>query len=154
MLFRSLVGDEDTVTWREVYLGLADALGVSMDSVACITPPAFRKSFKERVESLVTKPFAQSLLPAFPYQAKRLTKVVLGALKAPPQPNAWTLPEQSAVVVDEEMATLQQCAWKYPNDKAARTLGYQPPVTHAEGLRRTLSWLGFAGYPVRTAVER
>ena len=149
-----LVGDTETVKWREVYAGLADALGVSMDSVARVTPPVFSKSLKERVESFVAKPFAQSLLPVFPYQAKRLTKVVLGALKAPPEPNAWTLPASPSVVVDEEMATLQQCAWKYPNQKAARILGYQPPISYAEGLRRTLSWLAFAGYPVRTAVER
>ena len=144
-----LVGDTETVTWRQVYAGVAGALGVGMDSVQSVTPPVFRKSFKERVESFVTTPFAQSLLPAFPGQAKRLTKVMLGALKAPPQPNAWTLPARASVVVDEEMATLQQCAWKYPNEKIARVLNYKPAVSFAEGMHRTLAWLEFAGYPVR-----
>ena len=149
-----LVGDAETVTWCEVYTRLADALGIAMDTVHRVTPPVFRKSLKERVESLVATPLAQSMLPAFPSQVKRLTKVVLGALKEPPQPSAWTLPNMPAAVVDEEMATLQQCVWKYPNQKAAKLLGFEPSVPFAEGMSRTLAWLEFAGYPVRVAEKR
>ena len=144
-----LIGDSETVTWREIYTRLVDALGIDLDTVHRATPPIFRKSLKERVEGIVATPFAQSLLPAFPGQAKRLTKVVLGAIKPPPQPNAWTLPVPPAAEIDEEMAALQQCVWKYPNQKAAKMLGFLPPVSFDEGMRRTLAWLEFAGYPLR-----
>jgi nucleoside-diphosphate-sugar epimerase len=150
-----LVGDNETVTWREIYARLAAALEVSMDSVSRVTAPVFRKSFKERVDGFVAKPFAQALLPAFPGQAKRLTKVLLGALKPPPQGNAWTLPPGPSPYVDEEMATLQQCAWKFPTQKAAEILGFKPGITFADGMNRTVSWLKFAGYPVSgVSIER
>ena len=144
-----LVGDSETVTWREIYTRLADALGIDVDTVHRVTPPPFSRSFKQRVEGFVATPFAQSLLPAFPGQAKRLTKVVLGALKPAPQPNAWTLPAPPVPEIDEEMAALQQCVWKYPSEKAAKMLGFLPPVSFDEGMCRTLAWLKFAGYPLR-----
>jgi nucleoside-diphosphate-sugar epimerase len=149
-----LVSDAETVTWREVYETLADALGVGMDTVHRVAPPAFRKSFKERVEGLVATPLAQLLLPAFPGQAKRLTKVMLGALKPPQQPNAWALPAEASALVDEEMATLQQCAWKLPNQKAAKILGFEPSVSFVSGMNRTKAWLKFAGYPLLDSWER
>ncbi len=143
-----LVGDADTVAWREIYACLADALGIRLDSVHRVIAPTFRKSFKERVESFVATPLAQSILPAIPGEAKRLTKVVLGALKRPMPPNAWTLPEPPAAQIDEEMTALQQCVWKYPNEKAVKLMGFQPPVSFQEGMRRTIAWMEFAGYPL------
>ncbi len=144
-----LVGDAETVTWRDIHARLAEALGIGMDTVHRVMAPTFQKSFKQREENFVATPFAQSMLPAIPSQAKRLTKEVLGALKPPPQPNAWTLPESPAPEIDEEMTALQQCVWKFSNEKAAKVLGFQPPVSFDEGMRRTLAWMEFAGYPVR-----
>jgi hypothetical protein len=43
--------------------------------------------------------------------------------------------------VTPEIAALQRCRWRLPNDKAVRLLGYDPPVTFAEGCRRSLDWL-------------
>jgi len=143
-----LVGDAGTITWRDVYARIADALDIDFNTINHVEAPIFRRSFKEKVERFVSTPFAQSLLPAIPWHAKRISKVVLGALKEQPRPNAWVLPSQPACIVDEEMAALQQCAWKYPNEKAAAILGYKPSVSSDEGMRRTLGWLGFAGYPL------
>lgn len=142
-----LVGDTETVTWKDLYGALADSIGVSLDSVHRVAAPQFRRSFKERVESAVSTPLAQALLPAFPGEAKRLTKVVLGALKPMPQAGAWSLQPVPGPTVDEEMATLQQCTWKYPNQKAAKILGFDPPISFHEGMKRTLSWMKFVGYP-------
>jgi len=144
-----LLTDAETVTWRTFYTRVADGLGVSIDSVQRVSAPTFQRSFKERIESLVATPLAQRLLPAVPGQAKRLTKVLLAGLKEPPRPNAWTLPTSPAAVVDEEMSTLQQCTWKYSSEKAAKALGYAPPVTFEEGMRRSMAWLGTAGYPLK-----
>ncbi len=144
-----LVGDAETVTWRDIHACLADALGIGMESVHQVTAPIFQKSFKQHVENFVATPFAQSLLPGIPGHVKRLTKVVLGALKPGPQPNAWMLPAPLVAEIDEEMTALQQCVWKYSNEKAAKVLGFQPPVSFDEGMLRTLGWMEFAGYPVR-----
>ncbi|MEA3213378.1 MAG: hypothetical protein QOE70_6435 [Chthoniobacter sp.] len=144
-----LVADAEAITWRAFHAKVADALGVNMDSVHRVAAPAFRRSFKERVEAYVATPFAQRLLPAVPGQAKRLTKVLLAGLKEPPRPNAWTLPNPPSCIVDEEMATLQQCTWKYPGTKAAELLSYAPNVSFDEGMRRSIGWLGVAGYPLK-----
>jgi nucleoside-diphosphate-sugar epimerase len=48
-----------------------------------------------------------------------------------------------------EMTLLHRCAWHLPWTKAAAMLGYEPPVRVAEGMRRSIEWLRFAGYPVR-----
>jgi hypothetical protein len=47
-----------------------------------------------------------------------------------------------------EMSILQQCEYKLPNTKAERLLNYTPPIAFTEGMRRSVSWLAFAGYPV------
>ena len=143
-----LVGDSETIIWKYVYSGFTEALGSRMDSIHHVTPPIFRKSLKDRVDSVVATSVAQRLLRVVPGQAKRLTKVVLSAMEEQVKPDAWALLAPPRAVVDEEMATLQQCKWKYPNQKAIRSLGYRPGVSFAEGFRRTLSWLEFAGYPV------
>jgi nucleoside-diphosphate-sugar epimerase len=38
-----------------------------------------------------------------------------------------------------------------PDAKARALLGYEPSVGFDEGMRRTLGWLRFAGYPVSAA---
>jgi hypothetical protein len=47
------------------------------------------------------------------------------------------------------MTLLQQCQWQLPWSKATAALGYQPVVSSAEGMRRSIAWLGFAGYPIQ-----
>jgi hypothetical protein len=49
------------------------------------------------------------------------------------------------------MALLQRCRYKLPSAKAARVLGYRPSVAFDEACRRSVGWLEFAGYPVRTS---
>jgi nucleoside-diphosphate-sugar epimerase len=81
-----------------------------------------------------------------PDRAKRLAKALAAAWPAPRKPNAWTLRKVSnRPRLTAELALLQQCQWKLPNAKAARILGYTPPVSFREGLRRSLAWLDFAG---------
>ena len=143
-----LVGDAERVTWREFYAAVADALGIGMETVRSIEPPAFPKSLKERVGAITSTPAVQKLLPLFPGQLKRLGKVLVANWRETPIPNAWTLPGEPPCAVTEELSLLQQCAWRLPIAKAQATLRYQPPVTFAEGMRRSLGWLAFAGYPV------
>jgi len=47
------------------------------------------------------------------------------------------------------MTMLQQCRWQLDWSKAATAIGYEPIVSAAEGMRRSIAWLRFAGYPVR-----
>jgi nucleoside-diphosphate-sugar epimerase len=48
-----------------------------------------------------------------------------------------------------ELALLHSNRVRLPTDKAERMLGFNPPVSFAEGCRRSVEWLRIAGYPVR-----
>ncbi len=48
----------------------------------------------------------------------------------------------------EERALLHRCRYKLPSRKAEAMLGYEPEISFAEGCRRSVGWLAFAGYPV------
>jgi nucleoside-diphosphate-sugar epimerase len=45
---------------------------------------------------------------------------------------------------------LQSCRVRLPIAKAERLLGFDPPVSFAEGCRRSVEWLRDAGYGVRS----
>jgi len=60
----------------------------------------------------------------------------------------WTPSERSTPKSSLEMHLLGTCAYKLPDNKARAMLGYAPPVSFDEGMRRTIGWLQFAGYPV------
>jgi len=48
------------------------------------------------------------------------------------------------------MRLLYRCRYKLPIDKAARLLAYEPRIPFELACRRTVAWLAFAGYPVRS----
>jgi nucleoside-diphosphate-sugar epimerase len=80
-----------------------------------------------------------------------LKKVYKGALSltasdGPTTNSALLGPEPLEVA--EDMNLLQQCEYKLPNSKAEKLLEYTPPVSFAEGMRKSVQWLRFAGYPV------
>lgn len=143
-----LVGDAERVTWREFYGAVAESLGIGMESVRSIEPPVFSKPLKERVGAITSLPAVQKILPIFPRQLKRLTKLLVANLREAPAPNAWSLPGGVPCAVTEELTQLQQCEWRLPIEKAQAVLGYRPEVSFQEGMRRSLGWLAFAGFPV------
>jgi 2-alkyl-3-oxoalkanoate reductase len=142
-----LVGDVERVTWREFYTPIAEALGISMSTVRSIEPPFFSKPLKERVGAITSRPALQRVLPLFPGKLKRLAKLAIANWRDTPPPNAWSLPGEIPCAITEELALLGQCQWQLPIGKAQRLLGYQPPVSFSEGMRRSLGWLQFAGHP-------
>ncbi|PTY05446.1 hypothetical protein DB347_13780 [Opitutaceae bacterium EW11] len=140
-----LVGDAETVTWADFYTKSAELLGRAMEQVHRVNElPAFERTFRDKVENTVAQPWVQSLLPAVPFKLKRATKTLLASWNPPPPPEAWSLPGQPAPHITEEMALLQQCRWKFPHERAARTLGYAPPVSFEEAMRRSFAWYRFA----------
>ena len=49
------------------------------------------------------------------------------------------------------MNLLGRCGYKLPHAKAQALLGYEPIIGFDEGMRGTLGWLRFAGFPVSAA---
>jgi hypothetical protein len=82
-----------------------------------------------------------------------LKEAVKGAIKAvtsPPRPSPWALTSKPGLQVTEEFAALHQCSVQLPWKKAELILGYQPTVSFADGMKRSVGWLAFAGYPVQS----
>lgn len=142
-----LVGDAETVTWRELLLPIALHLGHDQTAFHSLRPPAIEPEHESRWAAFTLTPAYARLARFLPERAKRLARAVAaGWRQPPPAPGAWTLRAGPAAPrLTTELALLQQCRWKLPHAKAERLLGYRPPVPFAEGLRRSLAWLDFAG---------
>jgi nucleoside-diphosphate-sugar epimerase len=144
-----LVGDRERVTWRDFYQHLAAGLGLDLSRVQRLAPPPFESGLSDRLNGLrVSKP-VQALLPLVPSSLKRAVKGAIKGVSAPPRPSPWALPVKQGPQVTEEFSALHQCSLQLPSVKAETILGYQPIVSFSEGMRRSLGWLRFAGYPVQ-----
>jgi nucleoside-diphosphate-sugar epimerase len=140
-----LVGDAETVTWRDFLLPLAAHLGLPASAFAELPPSEIIPERAAPLAALTRTRVYQRLGDAVPDRAKRLVKGLAAAWPAPaPARDAWTLPSPPAARLTLEQTLLQRCAWKLPHAKAARLLGYAPPVPFAAGLAASLEWLDFA----------
>lgn len=148
------VSDSEQVTWEEFYRPMLSAFGASFNEAHVIAElPVFnisaRERIKERVLVATQSESVQRIKPFVSPKLKKIYKTVL-SLSLPDQqnkPDDWSPPEDKRPDVTLEMSLLQQCAYKLPNAKAERLLHYYPPVSFDEGMRRSLGWLRFAGYP-------
>ncbi|MBI3881254.1 MAG: NAD-dependent epimerase/dehydratase family protein [Verrucomicrobia bacterium] len=143
-----LVGDRERVTWLDFYRPIADALGVDLAAVPRIATPHFDHSWKKKLGGVRASKSVQAVMPMFPTKLKDAVKGAIKAATAPPWPSQWELPGQPGPVVTEEMCALQSCTVHLPWKKAAERLGYEPRVSFEEGMKRSIGWLKFAGYPV------
>ena len=140
-----LVGDNETVTWRDFYHAIAGGLGLDSSTIRAVDRlPAFKRSTVEKIQRAVASPGIQGLLPLIPGALKRTTKQLIAATQVPPRPNAWSLPHRPAPRITEELALLQQCTWKFPHENAVERIGYQPRVGFQEAIVRSLAWFAFA----------
>ncbi len=141
-----LVGDAETVTWREFLLPIARHLGRDESAFTEIALKTYAPEVESKLTALTLTPAYGQITGLMPDRAKRVVKGVLRGWANPVRgAGAWTLrPAAPAPALTQENALLQQCAWKFPHARAARLLGYVPPVTFAEGMSRSLAWLDFA----------
>lgn len=143
-----LVADAERVTWADLYLPIAQALGVPADRILKPVAPQFRTTWKDLLQAARSSPLVQRALPVFPAPLKRSVKAALAAFEEKALPSAWAALPDATAAPTMEMAMLQQCKYKLPADKAREVLGYEPVVSFDEGCRRSVGWLRFAGYPV------
>jgi len=142
-----LIGDRETVTWRDLYRPIADAVGRDLDEVPSFSPPEVKPGFKHLyIEPVRTSELGRAVIAHVPEGLKSAVKRAVRTIRRRrPRRDRG---EQAASPrgrpdVSPEFAALQRCGWRLPNDKAHRRLGYDPPVSFAEGCRRSLDWLLF-----------
>jgi 2-alkyl-3-oxoalkanoate reductase len=151
-----LVGDEETVTWRDLYRPIATALGFDFDAIPSFSPPDAKPGFRQLyVEPIRTSELGHAIITRLPRGLKSSLKSAVRlagrrAHRPDPQPSPAFAPE--APPISPEIAALHRCKWRLPQTKAACLLGYVAPVPFAEGCRRIIAWLDARAKG--TAVER
>jgi 2-alkyl-3-oxoalkanoate reductase len=147
-----LVGDEDTITWANLYTPIAQALGFDLSQVANLEYVRPRHSWKDLMRRIRTSDAARPLRTAVPMRLRRALRAALIQEAPPPSPWADTARSPARHSIPQatlEMALLYRCAYKLPHTKAKQILGYEPIVPFDEACRRTLGWLEFSGYAVK-----
>jgi 2-alkyl-3-oxoalkanoate reductase len=142
-----LIGDQERITWAEFYQPFAEALGYGLDDVHCVRPFSPSAGWKNRLETIRASLPAHTL-SFLPEKAQRALSAMRKHLRDPHLESPWRVLQAPIPQATLEMSLLHQCSYKLPFDKAKKLLKYEPPVSFAEGCRRTISWLAFAGYPV------
>jgi nucleoside-diphosphate-sugar epimerase len=139
-----LVSDDEAITWQMLYEPVCRALGKRWDAVADLEPRSPRRTSRERLLELKENPAARRVLACAPRplrnSTRRLTTVGERPNSAPLSPPL-------------EASLLQTCDYRFPTTKARRVLGFEPPVPFDEACRRTVEWLGFAGFPVEASTQ-
>jgi 2-alkyl-3-oxoalkanoate reductase len=140
-----LVADDDAVTWQMLYEPVCRSLGRSWDVVADLEPRSPRPTLSERLLTLKEDPAARVALDRVPRALRRPIRGL--AVRPLAQEHSQDVPQRPAL----ETSILQTCDYRFPTTKARRLLGFEPSITFDEACRRTVAWLGFAGYPVAAA---
>jgi nucleoside-diphosphate-sugar epimerase len=142
-----LVADDDAVTWRMLYEPVCRALGRSWDAVADLAPRSPRPTPGERLLALRDDPTARVVLDRVPRALRKpIRRLAVRPLREEPSQD---VPRRPAL----ETSILQTCGYRFPTTKARRLLGFEPPIAFDEACRRTVAWLGFAGYQVAAAAR-
>jgi nucleoside-diphosphate-sugar epimerase len=138
-----LVGDEETVTWRDLYRPIAAALGYDFDAVPSIDFPEVRPGFKQRyIQPICMSEPGQAVLTRVPPGLKATFRRAVRLIRRPRAARGTvSAVSGTAPQISAEMAALHRCRWRLPHDKAIRLLGYAPPVSFAEGCRQSVEWL-------------
>ena len=139
-----LVGDEETVAWRDFYAPICQHLKAAEPaSVPAREMMAIREfSLPEKLRGV---PGMEKVLPLIPASLKSAVKGAWSGWSEE-KPSPWRLRQARPIELSLEMNALQQCQWRLPHKRAAEELGYRAPVSFEEGMRRSLAWLDFAGF--------
>jgi nucleoside-diphosphate-sugar epimerase len=142
-----LVSDDDAVTWRMLYEPVCRALGRPWDAVADLAPRSSLRTPRDRLLELKEDPAARRVIDRVPRAVRNpIRRLAVRPLAEEP---SQSVPGRPAL----ETSILQTCGYRFPTTKARRMLGFEPPVAFDEACRRTVAWLGFAGYPLAAAAR-
>lgn len=150
------VGDRETVTWANLYGPIALSLGYEVEGVPNILPSGSRVSWRKCLEKLHNSTPIQALMPYIPNRFKKAVKAGLKEWFRTPARSPWDVSPSPAptLSISPEAELLYQCEYRLPHTRAEQRLGYSPPVSFPEGVRRSIEWLASVGYPVRTAISK
>lgn len=138
-----LVGDRETVTWRDLYRPIAEALGYDIEAIASVSPPAGKDPLiGTSLRALRSSEPVRQLWASAPEPIRAAVRAARRRVRRHPAVSpAGPVASAAGLHVPDEIARLQRCRWRLPNDKAVRMLGYDPPVSFEAGCQRSVEWL-------------
>jgi nucleoside-diphosphate-sugar epimerase len=145
-----LLGDQETVTWKDFFRPVLDALGMTIEQIPDLEPPLVPRIWSDPIAYCRSTERGAAILAGLPPRSREVLRAMRGAWRqlARSRPSPWLASGPRHPNISLEKALLQQCQVKLPLAKARTILGYEPIVSFAEGCRRSVAWLEFAGYPV------
>lgn len=148
-----LVGDREEPSWGDLYGPVAEALGLSLDQLPDRpASAAVGEAAPTRMQRLRRAPQVKAISRLLPRPIRVGVGAGLNAWRAKPSVTAAGRPAE--LTVSLERALLQTGSVRIPWTRAEVELGYAPVVSFDEGLRRSIRWLEYAGYPVVSAEGR
>ena len=126
-----LLGQREQVTWRDLYAPVCEVLGVGIESLPDCPSSAARPEFTPRAS------------PLRRWVRRTVPKGLRAGIQAAVHRGGGDRP-----FVSIERAQLQTAQYVPPWTSAREELGYEPAVSFEDGVRHSIDWLKFAGYPV------
>lgn len=151
------VTDGERVTWRDLYLSIANAIGVDLSGVRSLDRSVLKdipRKVEDRFWKLIMRQsgyvIKQFLPPIVKSVGMKMTPSKMGAAMRDVWEQAHEVGSQAASSIDAPLslpqlfvAELQDCRYQLPLGKAKDILGYQPLTTFAEGSAKLARWLQF-----------
>lgn len=141
------IGEQELVTWADFYYPIAEALGIDLAQIHCVSAPQFTRSWKKRIlEPIWDSTVVQKVLSLLSDPLKQTIKRAIPRRKKSSTPLSQSSSIKPQLIVTPEMAALQQCQYKLPLEKAEKILSYKPIVSFPEACDRCIDWLASEGY--------
>lgn len=151
-----LVGDQEQITWFDLYLPIANSLGFELEKIPSAQYIPKKSLPIDQIENILASKPSLAFLSLFPDKWRQAARAALTSLSQLEPPSPWQLPTVQSSSLESttslEIALLHQCQYKLPQNKALDLLGYEPVISLSEAWQRSVGWLKFAGYPVSNSI--
>lgn len=149
------VGDAETVSWRQFYEALGAPLGCDAAHLPAVSGEKFPWSLSAAIDVVQSLPLVNEtyhkLKTHIPDGVKAAIRARLeGAYSYERHASRY----QGEPAVDRELWHLQRVRHKLPIGKFGNKFRFAVPVTFADGVRRTVSWLDTLGLTAGEQLRR
>lgn len=150
------VGDREAVTWLEFYRALGVPLGCDPTRLPIVSEKRFPPSIGATIDTVQSLSLVNELYHRLKIYIPDGAKAAIRArLEGPYSYDRRAVNYASKASVARELWYLQRVKHKLAVDKFAGKFAFETPVSFAEGIARTLSWLATLGWLApSSAVQR
>ena len=130
-----LLGDQETVTWKDFFRPVLDALGMTIEQIPDVEPPLVPRIWSDPIAYCRSTERGAAILAGLPPRSREVLRAMRGAWRqlARSRRSPWLASGPRHPNISLEKALLQQCQVKLPLAKARTILGYEPIVSFAGG---------------------